>query len=310
MTGISVLIVTKDQMSPLKKALESVLKQDHDDFEVIVLDDASDTLDVAEDILPDIAGHEKIIHDRSRQSLDITKARERLIKMATKEILVFLDDNAYFVSSFALHFIESTFNENMDAAILAPRIIFKGYSKADEKVPFNKFQLLLEPELVKTPRKVSYYIDSCHAIRRSMIEKCGGYFGLLTCGEEVLDLSYRVIEAGFTLNYDPSVVVFHVPKASLIEEKEKKHKKRFGTIYHYTKNRFILARQYLPTYISPFYMTVWLTCYFLRAVIANNLKDFLAGIHDGFIESREIPANTLGAQSRVYLQSNYGRLWY
>lgn len=308
---ISVLIATKNRKEPLRKALESVVKQKHKSFEIIVSDDASDALNVKTDVIDVIKTKKEIRYDRSKISRGVARARDHLMTMAKGDILVFLDDDAWFETSDCLQKIDRAFKDNDDTAVIAPKIIFTEHGKTGLQIPFSRFNLAIAPHISHVPGTVSYYVGACHGIRKTAIDTCGGYFGFSKWGEEELDLSYRVIESGLSLHYAPDITVHHKPEPSLIGDKiAKQKKKKHGEIYHHTKNRFCLAYRYLPALYIPSYMTVWLGRYGVRAVFKGAFGDFIGGVKDGYKEMKSLKRTVLSPRTIAYLKQNHGRLWY
>src|SRR3546814_7486574 len=65
--------------------------------------------------------------------------------------------------------------------------------------------------------KVSYFLAGCYAVRRAAVETCGGYRPEMKYGEEELDLSYRLIAAGYDIVYEPGIVAYHWPEPSAVK---------------------------------------------------------------------------------------------
>lgn len=128
-------------------------------------------------------------------------------------------------------------------------------------MPFSKKVYKKDIDVLDTPQYVSYYVGTTHAIRRELFKDCGGYNKDLFFGEEEMDLSYKAINKGWRIWYEPSVVVLHFPQPSTVGEKE---------LYHHIKNRFYLAKKYLPLKYMIFYLITWSGKYFIDAVKAKN----------------------------------------
>src|SRR5437867_1455815 len=92
---ISVLVATRDRTAPLLRCLESVVRQDHPRFEVLVLDDCSTALDVPSWLAGRVADP-RVRSFRSDEHLGVAGARNALIHKSRGEILVMLDDDAWF----------------------------------------------------------------------------------------------------------------------------------------------------------------------------------------------------------------------
>jgi GT2 family glycosyltransferase len=154
---------------------------------------------------------------------------------------------------------------------------------------------------------VSYYKGGCHAIHRRVIEQCGGYQNTTLYGEEEVEFSYRVLDAGFEIVYLPDVKVHHYPQQSVVP---KEGNQRDVELYYHIRNRFFIAYTYLPMLYIPSYLGFWLSFYGLRAIREGAWKDYLQGIAHGVATFGYYQRRILGKQTIVYLKSHYGRLWY
>ncbi len=91
---VSVVIPTYKRPEELKRALSSILTQDYNDIEIIIIDDnppESDTRIATEHVLASIQG--PIIYLKNKKSLGGGGARNKGIENARGEYLAFLDDD-------------------------------------------------------------------------------------------------------------------------------------------------------------------------------------------------------------------------
>src|SRR3546814_16477505 len=106
------------------------------------------------------------------------------------------------------------FRKEQKLGLLAGKI--KDYRDGRERLllPFGKASLLAHPNLPDGRHKVSYFLAGCYAVRRAAVETCGGYRPAMKSGEEELDLSYRLIAAGYDIVYEPGIVSYPWPEPS------------------------------------------------------------------------------------------------
>lgn len=94
MPKVSVVILTKNRVELLHKALISVSKQTFKDFEVVVVSDGSINLAQEEMIIDEMGEHRLninfIIH---HSSLGITRSRQEALEQSSGELVAFLDDD-------------------------------------------------------------------------------------------------------------------------------------------------------------------------------------------------------------------------
>lgn len=304
---VSVLIGTRDRINVLTRCLHSVLAQDYPALEVIVLDDASSQYRLA-DLLRAEFTDPRLCCLRVDESLGVAGGRNRLLAEAAGDIFCFIDDDAVFQTTDAVSQAVSAFEAHPSLGIIAAKVI-DHYSDGRIRLylPFTQRQMKNEPRLMSESRRVSYYLGTCHAIRRKVIDVCGGYLSNTKFGEEELDLSYRAIEAGFELLYVPQVSIDHFPQPSVVSQPGQR---RQMELYYHTRNRFYLAYKYLPWRYVPVYLAIWLGVYGARALRQRAGREFFAGIGDGLRQLNSLQRTPLSRRAVAYLQHNFGRLWY
>ncbi len=303
---VSVLICSRNRLQVLRRCLESVLNQDYLDLEIVVLDDASDQVDLCPALMTHF-NDARLRCLRSDMQLGVAGARNRLIAEATGDILCFIDDDAYFDNPTAIARFVDVFCSDQKIGIVACKVLDHRSGYEDLLVPFPKHWRSRMPGITEQAQYVSYYLGGCHAIRREVIECCGVYAEDLMFGEEELDLSYRVINAGYYVYYEPAIVVHHHPQASVIAANGKGHSKE---LYYHVRNRLYLAYRYLPIKYIPSYLIIWLIRYFIDSVRGNALGAFFAGLRDGILQLRKYRRDPISTKAQTYLRQHYGRLWY
>lgn len=302
---ISVLIGTRNRPEALIRCLRSVLAQDYPNFEVLVLDDASDAYNVCE-FLQELA-NSRIRCFRVPEPLGVAGGRNRLMELAEGDVFCVIDDDAYFDDLQALNKIANIFIRNADVGIVAVKVIDHQDKKTSLLVPFPKWALICHPGLVDEETDVSYFLGTCHAIRRKVIQVCGLYQSELMYGEEELDLSYRAVEAGFRIRYIPEITVHHCPQDSVV----KSHKfMRRPELYYHVRNRILLARKYLPLHFATFYIIFWMLRSFISALRSGTVMELIQGIVAGIQFAKKAKRTPLSQEAIGYLRKHHGRLWY
>ena len=260
----------------------------------------------------DRAATAEIVHGRplhlirSERPLGVAAARNLLMHEAAGEILFALDDDAYFAAPDALANAARALCDHPGAGILAVKIVDRRDDRTTVLSPHSRRSLRLRPDALDVPHPVGYYLGGAHAIRRAVIDSCGGYSVHTEFGEEELDLSYRAVSAGFTLFYDPSIVVRHEPQVAQSSDRSLLARR----LYAHTRNRFYLAYRYLPArYVLP-YLGRWLVVYSARALRLRTFTPLLRGVADGVLYLRRVERRPLDERAVAYLRDHFGRLWY
>ncbi len=305
-TKISILIGTRDRAEVLICCLQSILTQNYTSIEVLVLDDNSGKYRL-DKLLPAKFQDARLRCFRSEQSLGVAGGRNFLMKQATGDIFCIIDDDAVFGDDNCVSQLVAAIQHHPNVGIIATKVIDHRPDKNDLLVPFSIRWRKKQPALVDTQQRVSYYLGTCHAIRREVVEQCGPYRHDLVFGEEELDLSYRTIEAGFEILYLPDVIVHHHPEPSVVDKQgEHEHPE----LFHHVRNRFFLAYKYLPWQYIPVYLFLWLLTYGRDAIKLGAFKEYFGGLLAGLKIRRTVNRTPLTSRSVQYLKNHFGRLWY
>ena len=90
MPKVSVIILTYNRATLLRRALQSVLNQSFGDFEIIVVDDAS--VDGTKDVMRDMSDN-RIQYVQHKQNMGEGRSRNTGLAKAQGQYIAFLDDD-------------------------------------------------------------------------------------------------------------------------------------------------------------------------------------------------------------------------
>lgn len=300
----SILIGTRNRVEPLIRCLESVKTQTYENIEVVVLDDASDT-----EICKALQGRfsdQRLRWMRSETPSGVAGARNKLIQRAQGEILIFLDDDAFFEDQECIERAVSYFGENPEVGIIAFQIILRGRDEGKLQVPFSRRARKKDPRLTDRHGSASYYVGAAHAVRKQVFDRCGLYQHNLVYGHEELDLSYAAIQRGFRILYVPDVVVSHVPRQSVIGERRRSN----NELFYNARNRIWIGYKHLPWPYFLSYIIAWSAYYGARSLKERNVLAYIRGVTAGLGGLSRQVREPLRGNSLSYVKSNFGRLWY
>lgn len=300
---ISVLIASRNRPIEVRKCIESVNAQDFDSLEIVVLDDGSDTpLEVE---IGSLAGRISVLWLRNEAPTGVSGARNKLVENARGEILVFLDDDAWLINTNELATISERFESDTELGILAFLIHLNSVDSGELQVPFNKATLRRDSSITTRKQQASYFVGAGHAISKHVFEECGLYPVEFIYGHEELDLSYRAVNHGFSIMYDPSISIVHDPASSQIAGEGKK---RFES-YYVTRNRIWLAHRNLPWRYAITYSIAWSGYYFIKSLRNRQLINWFLAIKDGLFGIDKSKRQPLSKEAVKYISSHHGRLW-
>ena len=168
---ITVLIATKDRVEEIQRAIQSSLDQTIK-ANIVVLDDAS-KINIKEQIEDKFKG-QPIKWIRSDKPSGVAGARNKLVEASEGSVMVFLDDDAYFVNKDSLEKILIKFSSSEEIAGMAFKIILREDSDGLQ-IPFSKLKRFLTKNIQDIESDVSYYIGAGHVLLRETFDKVGGY---------------------------------------------------------------------------------------------------------------------------------------
>lgn len=140
---------------------------------------------------------------------------------------------------------------------------------------------------------VAYFLGGACAVRREAYEQVGGYFTDLFYGHEEIELSWRLIDAGWKIRYLADVEVFH-PRTEI---------SRHADGWRLTgRNRVWIARRTLPWPVAAVHVGAWLVLGTMRAPGGDCRRSYLAGWWSGWrrrISRRPIRWRTVATLSKL-----------
>lgn len=210
---ISILIITYNRPADLLELLVNLGTQIHLNTvlqEILILNNAS-TEDYTA-VTKFIATNPllNITYISSDENLGVARGRNRLMQIATGELLLSLDDDMVFTASDDLVKLATLFDEpffkSANTGIITFRVIY--YDTHEVQVtafPHKKYD-----KYAALPRfHTAYFAGGAHIMLADVITKTGIYPTDFHYGMEEYDLSYRILNAGYTIGYDNTVTVAH-----------------------------------------------------------------------------------------------------
>ena len=203
-SDVTVVIPVHNEDELRLNALISQLSSTH---EVLIIDDGSTTP------LADINGARVI---RREVAGGPAAARNTAIDFVTTSITFFLDADTSLVddswTNLLAHF------EDSSVGVVAPRIASEPGATLLHRYETSESPLDLgsEPARIRKNSRVSYVPTAALMIRTDLLRVHRGFDESLRYGEDV-DLVWRLLEADVVCRYEPSVVVLHSPRASLLD---------------------------------------------------------------------------------------------
>jgi len=257
---LSVVILTMgNRPAELARAMESTAPLRDGGAEVIVVGNGADPGQVP-------AGVQTI---RLGQNAGVAGGRNEGVAASAGDVVVFLDDDGWFPDPAGLGaHLTARFAADPDLAVVSFRVLDpQGGPGARWHVPRLRAG---DPE---RSSQVTTFAGGACAIRRSAYQEAGGLPEAFFFGHEETDLSWRLIDLGYRLQYDAAATMCHPPVKNA----------RHATWYRLeARNRVWLARRNLPWPLAVVYLANWGLITVLRERSAAALRAWFGGFADGW----------------------------
>ncbi len=200
------------------------------------------------------------------ENLGVPGGRDQGVRHTAAEIVGFLDDDAI-ASPGVTDRIREAFDADPQLGALALHLVDEAGETSRRHVP------RLGGKHPDRSGDVALFLGGACAIRRTAYVQVGGYYTDLFYGHEELELSWRLIDAGWTIRYLADAEVFH-PRTTI--ERHPEGWKLTG------RNRVMIARRTLPWPVALLHVFNWLVIGAWRAPTAESRRSYLAGWRSGW----------------------------
>ncbi|MEV5156861.1 MULTISPECIES: glycosyltransferase family 2 protein [unclassified Streptomyces] len=194
------------------------------------------------------------------------EALEVLAGFGDVDVVIELDDDGLLVEKDVFRTVQELYAAD-------PRLGVVGFRIADEE---GETQRRHVPRLrAKDPMRggpVTSFLGGGHALSLEMLAGTGLWPAEFFFTHEETDLSWRALEAGWKILYEPRLLLQH-PRTSPA---------RHAVYYRMTaRNRVWLARRNLPFLLVPVYLGTWLLLTLARIRSVPGLRAWAAGFAEG-----------------------------
>jgi GT2 family glycosyltransferase len=222
----------------LRAAVGSLLDQAGDHDRVLVVSNGAGPFDLDSGVQVVVSEH----------NLGVPAGRDLGARSGQAEVIAFLDDDAVLLGQ--ADRIRQAFGHDPQLAAVALRLVDEDGQSLTRHVP------RLRGARPTQSGAVAYFLGGASAVRRDAYDGVGGYFTDLHYGHEEIELSWRLIDAGWTIRYLADVEVFH-PRTDIARHAEG---------WRLTgRNRVWIARRTLPWPIAVVHTVLWLVLGVVRA---------------------------------------------
>jgi GT2 family glycosyltransferase len=200
---VTFTLATYNRSQELEGCLDSILGQRYRPIEIVVVDNAS--TDATERIIKEKYNLPAIHYFKVSENKGCVEGRNIAIRNCKGNIIVTTDDDALLNDVDATQKIVDRFSQEKDLGLLS----FKSINYHTKKIAREEFphrDKSLNPDM---EFETSYFVGVGYAVKKQVYDKVGLYPADFFFGAEELDLSFRIIDAGYKIMYFPQVTVLH-----------------------------------------------------------------------------------------------------
>jgi len=230
---VDVVLLSWNRLEDTLAAVDSVLAQDIDSLAIWIVDQGSRPEQVA------ALRHLSTIHPEVQlvelpDNVGVPAGRNIGTNSGSAEFVVSLDNDAVFDTPQALsRAVDLLASDDRLGAVA-----FRALDHSTRELDTGSWAYPRVHMQTSEPVPVARFVGVGHALRRAAFTDAGGYDEQLFFCEEELDLSYRMIDRGYWIVYDPSIVVLH--KRSRDERIEWDG----GRVYHQVRNAVVVQHRH------------------------------------------------------------------
>jgi GT2 family glycosyltransferase len=302
---LSVLVVTFNRPLELFDLLQSVAQQEGaaEVLEEMLILDNGTSVDYAQ-CWEFVRRHPELPIRvlRSDTNVGAAAGKNLLMREARCDVFLSLDDDVVFstprdVASLASVLEKDVFRE-AKAGIVQLRVVYHDTKEPQRSAYPHKRR---EPKAADTEFLTSFFAGCATLMRKEALDLADLYPEEFAIYMEEYDLGYRVIDAGYSIGYDPSVT---------IEHKESRHGRLpdDAKLRRQWVNKSVIAWRYLPRRYFVTTALMWSLEYVRR------VRGHPGGYLRGWSEVLRIPfvqrRKPIGPEALAYLRRVDARLWY
>ena len=199
-------------------------------------------------------------------NLGIPGGRNAGAAMASKELLLFLDDDGELIGSDVFATAVERFQQEPDLAAIGLRIVDESGTTSRRHQPTLRTG-------VASCRDVTAFPGGGVIVSKAVFDAVGGLCDEFRYALEETDLAWRMIDDGYRVSFDPVLAMVH-PRTDI--------RRHPDAIRLTARNRVWLAHRNLPFIVALLYVVNWTIVTAVRSRgCVNELKAHFSGTADG-----------------------------
>lgn len=208
------------------------------------------------------------------ENVGIPEGRNIGAREAQGDYVFFYDDDASLPTADVLARMADALDRDPTVAVVQPR----GTDPYGRPTPRRWVPRLMRvasgaKDVAAAGGDAAVFWEALCMIRRSAFDEVGGWPGHFFYGHEGIDIAMRLLDAGWTIRYEPGIVVQHPATQAT----------RHAVFYRMNaRNRVWVARRNLPAPLIPVYLGVWTALTVSRVRRIGPLAVWFRGFAEGW----------------------------
>jgi len=212
----SIIIPAYGNLELTKKCVASIISMtSYPDFEIILID--NDSGEEFQDFFKNFdSGKIKFIYLKNNKNLGFSKANNQGVKIASSEILVFLNNDTEVIEQNWLKNLTSPLLKNSEIGLTGAKLLYPDntiqhagiyfYAGRPKHLYKNKQNSLIDSNI---NRYLNAVTAACISIKKELFLSIGGFDENFINGWEDLDLCLRIRKLGKKILYNSNCVLIH-----------------------------------------------------------------------------------------------------
>ena len=281
-----IVLTTGRRPDDLRRALDSLLNQAGVDVDIVVVGNGWEPTG-----LPKGARGLALAEDRG-----IPAGRNAGVPHVEGDLLFFLDDDASLARENALSRIAARFEKSGTGTFFPPGLVQLRVDPREGGRRARDWDPRLRARDPRSDGELTAVWEGAVAMPRAVFEEVGGWPEEFRFVHEGIDLAWRVMDAGYRVEYAGDVAVEHPEPVA--------RPARHGYSLHYgVRNKVFLARRHLPLPLGLVYAGLFALRALGRVRSVNDMQAVLSGVRSGVTKPcgprRRLKARTLWRMARA-----------
>ncbi len=202
---VSVIVASYNGARTLKACLDSLLRLNYPDYEVILVDDGST------DATPEMASLYKSVRYVRQTNHGLSVARNTGLAAATGEIVAFTDSDCRADEDWLYYLVGDLFSSRF-AGIGGPNFL----PPEDSAVAAAVLVSPGGPAHVMLSDRVAEHIPGCNMVfYKWALEEIGGFDPIFTKAGDDVDVCWRLQQCGYRIGFSPAGFVWHYRRSTI-----------------------------------------------------------------------------------------------